>query len=356
MKLTVFLSVTVLFLIATSIVFFIPSASGDQKLQNHVWVKNIKNWWSDGKISDKEFVDAFQYLIDNKVLIIYGLNYDQKNSFTEKLGRISELADHFDIEKSQDKITNINAFDSKPVSNIFIKTKHVYIEPVLEVSKDEESHILGALTFWEERLGIKLSNVADPDSASVVIKWIKEADSQHAGYMIDNKLIEIGTGDSKCDGTWHRYNSEFIGSLLKHELGHALGLDHSNDQTDIMYNIVPNAKYAPIDYSYDLRPTEAIFIHGCTFSEKTAFDYKVTTDDQGHGLSIFFIKSEEQYKNFLKGQKFSYYNNDGCYATNIIDYRGTCYDISKGAGLLIVMPKELDHSTARVSVKIQEKT
>lgn len=34
------------------------------------WVKAIANWWSNGNITDAEFIDAMEFLIENEVIII----------------------------------------------------------------------------------------------------------------------------------------------------------------------------------------------------------------------------------------------------------------------------------------------
>src|SRR3990170_8597160 len=37
---------------------------------NSTLIKNTKVWWGEDKISDKDFVSALQYLVENKLLVI----------------------------------------------------------------------------------------------------------------------------------------------------------------------------------------------------------------------------------------------------------------------------------------------
>jgi predicted Zn-dependent protease len=46
--------------------------------------------------------------------------------------------------------------------------------------------------------------------------------------------IVIGVGTYQW-GKWVPYSDTAMLAIVKHELGHALGLDHSNDKQDIMY-------------------------------------------------------------------------------------------------------------------------
>lgn len=82
-----------------SVVFFlfillIPFGSGnlfDQKLIQDAsaargdllmpdWVRNTAKWWGEGSISDEEFLNAMQYLFDNKILTMSG--YIEKDDFS----------------------------------------------------------------------------------------------------------------------------------------------------------------------------------------------------------------------------------------------------------------------------------
>jgi len=38
------------------------------------WVKNIAEWWSQGYTSDAEFIRAIQFLVDEGIITIYGID------------------------------------------------------------------------------------------------------------------------------------------------------------------------------------------------------------------------------------------------------------------------------------------
>ncbi len=77
-----------------------PSDSTQEDSSNVVpeWVKNNAGWWADGLISDTEFVSSLQFLIENKILVVihtksddgYGLNGEIKHPQTTNLPECSE--------------------------------------------------------------------------------------------------------------------------------------------------------------------------------------------------------------------------------------------------------------------------
>lgn len=44
------------------------------------WIKNILKWYSEGKVSEQEFLNAIKFLIENKILVISDKTIDIKNS------------------------------------------------------------------------------------------------------------------------------------------------------------------------------------------------------------------------------------------------------------------------------------
>ena len=115
-----------------------------------------------------------------------------------------------------------------------------------------------AFGLWEEDLEGKLAfdarfeSVDDPAKADVVL-WFRNArvvgetcgnETRALGcanFSIPGKvLIEVKT--QREDGAYYSYN--LMGAVLRHEIGHALGLPHSPDPDDVMYFALDTTSYA----------------------------------------------------------------------------------------------------------------
>ena len=49
-------------------IFPVLSAASAQSSDVPDWVKNNAKWWSEGKISEQEYLDAIKFLIDNQII------------------------------------------------------------------------------------------------------------------------------------------------------------------------------------------------------------------------------------------------------------------------------------------------
>jgi predicted Zn-dependent protease len=110
-----------------------------------------------------------------------------------------------------------------------------------------------ALNYWEAGGNGKLNytpvfEIVDLENADIRITWVENLEKNESAPVgvggfttpqIENGRfvhvdILLGVGD--CKGTdWVQYDDDTMFVLAKHELGHALGLEHSNDKQDIMY-------------------------------------------------------------------------------------------------------------------------
>ena len=61
-------SVLLVMILVTSNLVVLPVFAEDSKIPD--WVRNISKWWSEGKVSDQEFVNAIKYLVEKKILQI----------------------------------------------------------------------------------------------------------------------------------------------------------------------------------------------------------------------------------------------------------------------------------------------
>ncbi|MGI0011175.1 MAG: matrixin family metalloprotease, partial [Nitrosopumilaceae archaeon] len=239
--------------------------------------------------------------------------------------------------------------------NTGIKKYAVYVEPLPNWAVNAKNAVNDATTFWKQNTGVEFNLVESPQNANIVVKWIKESDGVYDGYTINQNRVDISVGNIACDGTWHSFDSNSISFLTIHEFGHALGLEHNSDPNNIMFPVIKKAKYDPIEAEYFVKPKQALFIAGCTMRDETPIDFEVSIDDKTHGFDVFVVPSKINYENYLKGEKFRYYSEEGCFAVNRHNYMGTCNGVVSTGGLLLIMPEKFEKETATLHVKIQEK-
>ncbi|SRR5579875_496996 len=228
---------------------------------------------------------------------------------------------------------------------------YLYVEPLTDKSFPLGTMLDNAMSYWERSDHVKFTKVPDSGDSTITIRWAHELDGPFSAYVVDKRSVTVGLGDSRCGGTWHRYDSRFVTSLLEHEIGHALGHLHSANVSSVMYPDVSDASYAPVDSSYVLDSGNQIVIPTCTFGTASSFHYEVLTSG-GNPLNLSFVY-DDVASGKLEPNHLKQYSGKGCHAVFTSDLMGTCTGVFSGSGLLIT-PVQKTSDGQRVQVVMEE--
>ena len=112
--------------------------------------------------------------------------------------------------------------------DVIKNTYYVYVDPLPEWANYASNVMYESTEYWKN-VNPKLTflKVDDPKDADFRIQWVREFGVEHVGYEYDDKFIEVGLGDSVCLNEWNPYSSRHVANIMKHEIGHILGFDHS---------------------------------------------------------------------------------------------------------------------------------
>lgn len=106
----------------------IPSTATSIQYNIPYWIKNDAKWWSEGQISDDEFVKAIQYLIDNGILTpnqamseinqLQSQNQAIRQSAIQTTNEINQLQqENQDLKQQLQNLQNINQQSQNPIQD-----------------------------------------------------------------------------------------------------------------------------------------------------------------------------------------------------------------------------------------------
>jgi len=174
-------------------------------------------------------------------------------------------------------------------------------------------------------------------------------------YLGDKSYVELKHGFSNCQDEWQPMLYRKAVDTVRHEIEFFQGKQLSSDPEVSVYPEIENESYDGVEQQLKIKDGFSQFIPICTSKERTSYDYSIKIDSDDLGFDVYFVSSIDERNDFHdSGDNFDFYTADGCYSKNKKSYSGTCDNVGKNSGLLIVIPDELDKPLTKVFVTLKE--
>ena len=254
------------------------------------WVKNNAREWAYDKIDANAFVTGIQHMVEYGLITVNVQNITQSQEeldyelylFGKYLRDISNniFKETRYIEYPNPSQDVIKKFlrdyvkwnfeeQAKTAAEIFPNPIYEIIDEVVIINYkvfinnqpaglplDHVYTLESSFLFWEEqefdtdnekaKVKFEITNLRH--EANIWVTWIvRNIGEGVLGHAhLGKGIVEVTLGDYNCDGSFQLYDVKSVETIMTHELGHSVGLQHVTDQNNIMY-----ASYTP-SYAYCL--------------------------------------------------------------------------------------------------------
>lgn len=191
-------------------------------------------------------------------------------------------------------------------------------------------------------------------SSQTRLQMAKETNVDELRHVHGKSYILIQHDNTDCHDVWEPHYARFGADVIRHQIEYVSGLQTNPDPNITMYAPI-KSKQDQLEHDSQIKSGYSQFIPICTEKETTSFDYAVRINDSLVGFDVYFVPSAQEQENYDSGNsKFQYY--DGCSGINYSSFSGTCDDVEKGSGLLIVVPDNLSAPLTKFDVWLYEKS
>ena len=257
------------------------------------WIKNTAEWWAEDKIPDEEFLKGINFLIDNGLLVI---DIPDLNKMSEEEQQILDR-NEWEFARYLDRIVKIVNEDKRYIeypnpSNDVIKKfmrdyakwnydqqveignhgfpnpEYVLIDDVYHLEYkiyvndqppalplDHVSTLKDSFKLWEEtefnasdgkKVKIHFVTTKTKVDANLWVTWVvRDLGEGVLGHAnLGKGIVEVALGGYGCDGNFQLFHVDTVEYIMTHELGHGIGLKHSDDKNSIMFPAMSNTQYA----------------------------------------------------------------------------------------------------------------
>jgi len=253
------------------------------------WVKDTAKWWAQGQINDTDFVLGIQFLIERGIIVIKiepdaeTIKKELEDDFRNFEFYLTKIANNVAKEKRYIEYPNPSEDVIKKFLRDYIKwnfddeaksASKNFPDPTYEIINDVNviyykifineqptglpldhvSTLENSIKFWEEqelsinneKARIKSEFTNQKSEANVWVTWIvRDLGQGVLGHAhLGKGIVEVTLGDYECDGSFQLYNVASVEKIMTHELGHSIGLGHTEDPSNIMYpSLKPSYAY-----------------------------------------------------------------------------------------------------------------
>ena len=257
------------------------------------WIKNAAGWWANNQIPDEEFLKGINFLVDNGILVIDLPNIEELTEETKRINdrnewNFSRYIDKIEKTVSEDKRYIEYPNPSNDVIKKFLRDyakwnydqqieignksfpnpEYVMIDDVyhleykiyvneqpLGLPLDHVSTLVNSFKMWEneefnatdgKKVKINFVTSKTKTDANLWVTWVvRDLGEGVLGHAnLGKGVVEVALGGYACDGNFQLYHVDTVEYIMTHELGHGIGLKHSDDKNNIMFPSMKNTQYA----------------------------------------------------------------------------------------------------------------
>lgn len=166
--------------------------------------------------------------------------------------------------------------------------------------------------------------------------------------------VELKHDFSDCSDEWKPVLYRKAVDTIRHEIEYLQGSQLSDDPSISIYPDTDNPSYSILEQENKINDAYAQFIPICTSKNITSYDYSIRANNAEIGFDVYFVKSIQERNDLFSNQTFDYYESKDCFGQNKQSYSGTCANISKDSGLLVIIPDELKPWVTKVTINLYE--
>jgi len=198
------------------------------------------------------------------------------------------------------------------ISNVVTSEEHQIIyysfEPVPDVpdKKIPVDALMKAIGNWEKS-NPNLEFIQSENS-NIEIKWQKYASTTHTGLATCNSVLfgilshcvlDISVGAEDCNSNFVQNDENMVVNIIMHEIGHALGLGHTNEENHLMYSTVsPEINFDTKGYVIPDR-LEELYV-----GQKLLLVQEKEIQSEIEALDVKISREQSQYDEYYKQYEF----------------------------------------------------